>query len=156
MSKYKGLIVLFAVVLTMQFLLGILIYYNFDGWSDRGSFGDMFGAVNTLFSGLAFAGLIYANVMQSKELSLQREELELQRNELELTRQELGKSAAAQQEQVSLMLHSAKVTAISNKLNAQTMLYTNHLAIPGYGAERPEKTLLNSFKELQELINIDA
>jgi hypothetical protein len=48
----------------------------------RGQFGDMFGAVNSLFSGLAFACLVYAIVLQRKELALQREELRLTRQEL--------------------------------------------------------------------------
>lgn len=38
----------------------------------RGQFGDKFGAVNALFSGLAFAGLIITLVMQYYELRLQR------------------------------------------------------------------------------------
>jgi hypothetical protein len=50
--------------------------------SGPGVFGDQFGALNALFSGLAFAGVIFA-------ILLQRQELELQRRELELTRQEL-------------------------------------------------------------------
>ena len=48
---------------------------------ERGQTGDQFGAINALFSGLAFAGLITT-------LLLQRQELELQRRELALTRQE--------------------------------------------------------------------
>ena len=47
----------------------------------RGLFGDKFGAVNALFSGLAFAGLIITLILQRKELSLQREELEQTRGE---------------------------------------------------------------------------
>ncbi|MDR6554663.1 hypothetical protein [Paenibacillus qinlingensis] len=42
----------------------------------RGTFGDMFGAVNSLFSGLAFAGIIYTIYLQRKELTLQREEIQ--------------------------------------------------------------------------------
>ena len=35
---------------------------NSDGtWTNRGQFGDMFGAVNALFSGLAFAGIIFTS-----------------------------------------------------------------------------------------------
>jgi hypothetical protein len=49
----------------------------------------MFGAVNALFSGLAFAGIIVAIWTQSHELALQREQLTLQRKELELTRAEM-------------------------------------------------------------------
>ena len=70
--------------------------YYLYGFADRGTFGDMFGAVNALFSGLAFAGVIYA-------VLLQRKELELQRNELELTRTELKRSADAAQKQVDLI-----------------------------------------------------
>ncbi len=49
------------------------------GWDDRGLFGDMFGGINSLFSGLAFVGVICAILMQRIELKLQREELKLQR-----------------------------------------------------------------------------
>ncbi len=41
----------------------------------RGVFGDKFGAVNALFSGLAFAGIIFTILLQRKELEYQREEL---------------------------------------------------------------------------------
>lgn len=52
--------------------------------NDRGVFGDMFGGVNALFSGLAFAGIIITIYMQKKELSLQREELKETREVFEL------------------------------------------------------------------------
>lgn len=44
-----------------------------------GQFGDMFGALTSLYSGLAFAGIVIT-------LWMQREELTLQRNELQQTR----------------------------------------------------------------------
>ncbi len=68
-------------------ILTIIAVWAISGWylydlPDRGTFGDMFGAINALFSGLAFAGVIFAILLQRKELSLQRKELELTRNEL--------------------------------------------------------------------------
>jgi len=57
-------------------------WYFLQGDENRGTFGDMFGAVNALFSGLAFGGVIYAILLQRKELKLQRKELELTRGEL--------------------------------------------------------------------------
>ena len=42
----------------------------------RGVTGDMFGVTNTLFSGLALAGIIVTLLMQRRELELQRRELE--------------------------------------------------------------------------------
>jgi hypothetical protein len=49
----------------------------------RGTFGDMFGSVNALFSGLALAGIILTILLQRKELKLQREELQDTRREFE-------------------------------------------------------------------------
>jgi hypothetical protein len=77
-AGYVGLIVLLICV---ALVWGASWYYLKDV-ADRGTFGDMFGAINALFSGLAFAGVIYAILLQKNELSLQRDELELTRNEL--------------------------------------------------------------------------
>jgi len=54
------------------FLVPMYIGIGPDG---PGTFGDMFGATNALFSGFAFAGLIVAILLQKEELRLQREEL---------------------------------------------------------------------------------
>tara|TARA_R110002111_G_scaffold262504_1_gene338976 strand:+ start:166899 stop:167642 length:744 start_codon:yes stop_codon:yes gene_type:complete len=45
----------------------------------RAAFGDMFGSINTLFSGLAFAGVLFTIVLQGWELSATRSELKLSR-----------------------------------------------------------------------------
>ncbi len=47
----------------------------------RGTFGDMFGSVNALYSGLAFAGIIFTILLQRKELRYQRQELTETRKE---------------------------------------------------------------------------
>lgn len=65
-----------------------LINKNIDCSTERGTFGDMFGAVNALFSGLAFAGLIITLLYQKEELKLQREELAQTREELKGQREE--------------------------------------------------------------------
>jgi hypothetical protein len=49
-----------------------LTWYLLKDQTGRGTFGDMFGSVNAIFSGLAFVGVIYAILLQSKELKLQR------------------------------------------------------------------------------------
>lgn len=59
-----------------------LIFTGF-GPNERGTFGDQFGAVNALFSGLAFTGLIYTIILQRKDLKLQRIDLRQQRKEME-------------------------------------------------------------------------
>lgn len=63
----------------------VVSFYDHDPTADHfarfGQFGDSFGAVNALFSGLAFIGVIYAVLLQKEELRLQREELEKTRDE---------------------------------------------------------------------------
>lgn len=54
--------------------------YDYD-IAKMGQFGDTFGAINALFSGLAFAFLIYTSNLQRIELSLQRQEMAKAREE---------------------------------------------------------------------------
>lgn len=75
---WKGLAVLFGIVFLVWFASGFVV----KCFEDPGGIGDMFGAVNALFSGLAFAGVIYAIILQRDELGLQRRELEMTRAEL--------------------------------------------------------------------------
>ncbi|MEC7119666.1 MAG: putative phage abortive infection protein, partial [Pseudomonadota bacterium] len=58
-------------------------YQKSGAVGELGTFGDSFGALNTLFSGLAFAGIILTVILQSKELRETREELKGQRGEFE-------------------------------------------------------------------------
>ncbi|WP_300435619.1 hypothetical protein [Zoogloea sp.] len=74
-------IVTSLTVFSIWWLSGMLIDHFVDEAS-RGTFGDKFGAINALFSGLAFAAIIYTMLMQRAELMLQREELKANRLEL--------------------------------------------------------------------------
>ena len=67
-----GVLVVWALTFFLFFM---------DKSDERGQFGDMFGAVNALFSGFAFAGLIITLILQRRELELQRDELVQTRNE---------------------------------------------------------------------------
>lgn len=60
-----------------------LIDLNIENSTNRGEFGDKFGAINSLFSGMAFLGLIITLLFQKEELELQRQELAETRKELE-------------------------------------------------------------------------
>jgi hypothetical protein len=71
--------------------------------SNAGVFGDSFGILTSLFSGLAFSGMIIT-------ILLQRDELRLQRYELIENRREFSKSADAQE-------RSAQLSALSAMLN---------------------------------------
>lgn len=80
-----------SIVCGVWLISFIVIYYEFGDWATRGQVGDMFGVVNSLFSGLAFAGLIITLIFQRNDLHLQRaaieqtnEQLKRQAEEFEL------------------------------------------------------------------------
>lgn len=92
MHKEKSLKpwLIFAVVSFTVFAAWSGIW-TFSYFSDMdlavlGQSGDMFGSLNALFTGLAFAGLVSTLIMQRGELELQRKELELSRTEYALQR----------------------------------------------------------------------
>src|SRR5688572_17432336 len=75
------LIALFAGVLLLWFSAWTWIEHSLPPekgsagtYETRGQFGDMFGAINSLFSALAFAGVIYTLILQTKEIQEQRKE----------------------------------------------------------------------------------
>lgn len=74
-------------------------------------------AVNALFSGLAFATLIFT-------VFLQRRELQLQRQELAETRRELERSASAQEASEAALRAQAEASALTATLSATHTLLT--------------------------------
>lgn len=81
-SRGAKLAIILAVCVLAIWALFWLLLSIFVDKHDRGQFGDMFGAINSLFSGLAFAGIIFTILLQRDELKLQRDELSLTREEL--------------------------------------------------------------------------
>lgn len=114
----------FSSILAFWALSGLVLFF----YPDRGEFGDMFGSVNTLFSGLAFGGIIYTIFQQKIELKLQREELKLQRQEVEKTNQELAK-------QVEAMNSQRFESTFFNMLSLHHQI-TNGLTIKPFGFNR--------------------
>jgi len=96
-GKFTGrIVVALLTVMGLWLLTPLLVRVFFDDLVERGQFGDLFGSVRALFSGLAFVGLVFAILLQSQELSLQREELRLQRAEMKASRKQLAAQAQAQ------------------------------------------------------------
>ena len=105
-------------VIAMWSLSWWLISKYIDDPTNQGSFGDMFGAVNALFSGLAFAGLIVTLLYQKEELKLQREELRETRNELNAQKLEF-------QEQNKTMKRQRFENTFFNMLSLQQEIIAN-------------------------------
>ncbi len=70
LKKYPLIIV--GVIILFWGLSGFIAFNFVD---KPGEFGDMFGAINALFSGLALFGIIMSILFQQTELEYQREEL---------------------------------------------------------------------------------
>lgn len=103
MNKLKSVLLVF-----LPFIVIFLIWFYYPSWifydklfgsivtgkdfvKDLGAFGDTYGALNTLFSGLAFAGLIISIRLQSKELSETRAELKEQSDQFKKQTESLYK-----------------------------------------------------------------
>lgn len=83
MDKYSMWSILLVLFVFLLFFASLgFVCTHWSCWTIRGTFGDSFGALNALFSGLAFAGLIVTLIMQKDELSMQREELDEAKQEL--------------------------------------------------------------------------
>jgi len=111
-KKYKWLLLGIPGTWIVLGLAPCLIY---ETRAERGTFGDMFGAVNSLFSGFAFAGVIYA-------IFLQRKELQLQRRELRLTRGEMEKSSTAQSSSANALNLQFELSKLSSQLGASATI----------------------------------
>ncbi len=90
------------IIFSLWIISTLILKLFFGDWSKSGSFGDTFGAINSLFSGLALAGIIYTIYLQKTELSLQREELKY-------TREELKRTADAQESSNKMMNEQLKI-----------------------------------------------
>ncbi|MEI7835678.1 MAG: hypothetical protein WCK05_04615 [Planctomycetota bacterium] len=93
------------------------------GWFgiDPNLFGDSFGAMNAVISGLAFIAFIVTLIMQGRELKLQRAELED-------TRYELRGARRAQEAQVQMSLQSARIASLAAILNHKFHQFTTQPA----------------------------
>lgn len=78
------LIYLFAHKIAPNFIVDILPdkFRNDKGVFELGTFGDYFGALNALFAGLAFAGIIVTIRQQSKDLEIQTKSINATKEEI--------------------------------------------------------------------------
>ena len=143
-SKSGVFIGLMLVVIALWLLSAVFIIGYMDNWPDRGTFGDLFGAVNALFSGLAFAALIYTIV-------LQRDEIKQNREEIVLNRKELAKGSKLQQKAQQVLIQQVNQTHLSAKMNAMRTLvdyYNNQIANP----KSTEETIARAKHKRKQII----
>ncbi len=111
---------LFWLVIVIWLIFWIVTVCLIDKWDERWTFWDMFWAINSLFSWLALAWIVYT-------IFLQRKELEYQRKDLELNRKQLIRSATAQENSEKELKRQADNLKETAKLNALSTLLNYHL-----------------------------
>lgn len=86
------------------------------GYEQAGVYGDSFGYVNSLFSGLAFGGVVFAIILQTIELRHQREEME--QSNLAVAR-----SASAHEQSIGLNALAALIQAYLEEYTSDKARY---------------------------------
>ncbi len=99
-----GTMLLIAGVIGLWFCSPLVLQRLHGDYESAGPFGDSFGALTSLYTGLAFVGLIVTLRQQKRQIEMQREDLKLQREEMQATREEL----AGQKEQMELQNQSLR------------------------------------------------
>ena len=122
-ENFKMWIVIISVIL-IAFYLSVYLCINNAG--DRGTFGDTFGAVNALFSGLAFAGMYVALTLQRKEFKLQREEFEKNTDALKSQKEEMTNQKIELEQQKHIMAIQIYQTDVQQFENAFFFMLGQH------------------------------
>ena len=120
--KWKNL---FYTALGVWVAYAVLSLVYFQDLGKAGQFGDMFGGVNALFSGLALIGVVVAIFYQRSELKLQRKELELTRQEMECQREELR----GQKEVMSKQYESMAIQKFENSFYQMLKAHNDLIAM---------------------------
>lgn len=115
----------FIVVILWVVSIALIYFIIGDNWSDRASFGDSFGAINSLYSGLALAGIIYTILLQRNELGLQREELTATRIEFEKQNETLVFQRFENTFFNMLSIHHSIVSSIDVEVNPLIIEHVN-------------------------------
>lgn len=110
---FRTILIVFSLISAIWIISAWVLYDD----PNRGTFGDMFGAINSLFSGLALTALVFAGIQQRKEIELQRYEIGFTRNEMTEQRLELKKQTATAEEQLSIARRQASEATFFQILN---------------------------------------
>ena len=118
-DTYLTIVIIVAVVMLAMWIATPFIHGLLScKFAEMGQLGDTFGSINALFSGFAFVAVIYAILLQRKELQLQREEMIS-------SRKELAEQAKIQRAQFDatvcqLKVEASKIRVQGSKIKAET------------------------------------
>lgn len=111
-----------AIALAWLVVLGVTLFVFFRTCESTaakwGQFGDAFGIVNALFTGLGLLGAIVAILLQGEQVKQQQKELEAQRADLAESNRLQKDAAQIQKESARLLGLQVRVAALSEMLRA--------------------------------------
>ncbi len=120
---------------------------------DRGVFGDSYGAVTSLFTGLGFAGLVFTILLQQREIKLQRDDFTAQLKEMQSTRGEVSKQSQIHEMQLNQSIVQLKFNALQTKLELikiDSLKFQEHTR-GGYAGPQIEQILVEMNGLIQQL-----
>ena len=122
-STRNWVVLSLALVASISGLYIFILLNYFCTWQERGVFGDAWGGLNSLFSGLGLFGVAVALALQKRELAGQEREL-----------------AAAREEQMRTSeILKKQVEALALNAAAQTTLLALYAKHQGFGSGHLQK-----------------
>lgn len=113
---------------------------------NAGTYGDSFGSVNALFTGLAFSGLVFSILLQQRQIRLQREDFLSQLDEMEDSRETVERQNGLLEVQNQLMRAQIEVQILQVEARAAEMESTvNQINAQEYiSGSQPRRSQLDS------------
>ena len=142
----------FYLLAAFVIIICVLCYFILKDNPKRGTFGDMFGSVNALFSGIALAGIIFTIYLQKEELRLQRLELKETRKELKRSAEAQEKSEEALTKQVESMKVSSELTALNSLLNYYSELQGDYTRLMSSHEKEVRRKVVKYENRITELL----
>ena len=142
-------------IFLLLFVIGI--WYHIGGYDKAlGDEADKFDALNSLFAGLAFSGMLCTLFMQRQELSLQRDELKSTREELELTRVATQGQADIQMKSLLLNTTNTQITELFRRIEDLRRASEEHHRIRRYNDVKWREESIEYINNIKEARNEQA
>ena len=120
------------------------LWWNVPRWAgtglkaatDAGTFGDSFGSVNALFTGLAFSGVVFSLLLQQRQIRLQRQDFLSQLEEMRGSKETLQTQNILLTVQNQLMRGQTDISILEIEVQAmQLEAQIDELELNRMGAE---------------------
>lgn len=151
------LLALIGVVVAIWFWLPDQLAPHIKDIKDRGVYGDSYGAVSSLFTGLGFAGLVFTILLQQREIKLQRDDFFPQLQEMQQTRDEVVRQSRLQELQLKQSIVQLKFSALQievEQIKVEGLQWQEHNRLSNIGPKLMQ--VQNRMESLISSLEADA